>query len=79
MTRNVDGRVEVTCPIYDERIKTELIDIFNIGWQGNVKSRLHSDKLDNKYRLRGKNPVFRAQQEMYNYYLNRLEVVTEKL
>jgi polyphosphate kinase len=79
MTRNVDGRVEVTCPIYDERIKNELIDIFNIGWKGNVKSRLHSDKLDNKYRLRGKDSVFRAQQEMYNYYLNRLDVVTEKL
>ena len=25
MTRNIDGRVEVTCPIYDERIKNELM------------------------------------------------------
>ena len=79
MTRNIDGRVEVTCPIYDERIKNELIDIFNIGWKGNVKARLHSEKLDNKYRVRGSNPVFRAQQETYNYYLNRLEVVSENL
>ncbi|MEY3499863.1 MAG: Polyphosphate kinase [Bacteroidota bacterium] len=79
MTRNIDGRVEVSCPIYDERIKEELIDIFDIGWKGNVKARLHSDKLDNKYRVRGSNPVFRAQQETYNYYLNRLEVITESL
>jgi polyphosphate kinase len=79
MTRNIDGRVEVTCPIYDERIKNELIDIFNIGWKGNVKARLHSEKLDNKYRVRGSNQVFRAQQETYNYYLNRLEVVSENL
>ena len=79
MTRNIDGRVEVTCPIYDERIKNELIDIFNIGWKGNVKARLHSEKLDNKYRVRGSNPVFRAQQETYNYYLNRLEVISESL
>ena len=79
MTRNIDGRVEVTCPIYDERIKNELIDIFNIGWKGNVKARLHSDKLDNKYRVRGSNAVFRAQQETYNYYLNRLEVISESL
>ncbi len=79
MTRNIDGRVEVTCPIYDERIKNELIDIFNIGWKGNVKARLHSDKLDNKYRVRGSNAVFRAQQETYNYYLNRLEVISENL
>ena len=79
MTRNIDGRVEVTCPIYDERIKNELIYIFNIGWKGNVKARLHSEKLDNKYRVRGSNPVFRAQQETYNYYLNRLEVISESL
>lgn len=71
MSRNIDDRVEVTCPIYDEGIKNELIDIFDIGWKGNVKSRLHSDKLDNKYRLRGSNPVFRAQMETYNYYLNK--------
>jgi polyphosphate kinase len=79
MTRNIDGRVEVTCPIYDERIKNELIDIFNIGWKGNVKARLHSEKLDNKYRVRGSNAVFRAQQETYSYYLNRLEVISENL
>jgi polyphosphate kinase len=71
MTRNLDGRVEVTCPIYDENIKKELIDIFNIGWKGNVKARYHSEKLDNKYRVRGQNPVFRAQLETYNYYKNK--------
>ncbi|WP_309642283.1 polyphosphate kinase 1 [Flavobacterium sp.] len=68
MTRNLDGRVEVTCPIYDADIKNELIDVFNIGWKGNVKARYHSEKLDNKYRVRGQNPVFRAQLETYNYY-----------
>ncbi len=71
MTRNLDGRVEVTCPIYDPDIKKELIDVFNIGWKGNVKARYHSDKLDNKYRIRGSNPIFRAQLETYNYYKER--------
>lgn len=79
MTRNLDGRVEVTCPIYDKDIKKELIDNFDIGWKGNVKARLHSEKLDNKYRVRGQNPVFRAQLETYNYYRDKLEVITEKL
>jgi polyphosphate kinase len=74
MTRNLDDRVEVTCPIYDESIKKELIDTFNIGWKGNVKARYHSEKLDNKYRIRGHNPVFRAQLETYNYYKQRLEI-----
>ncbi len=75
MTRNLDGRVEVTCPIYDEEIKKELIDIFDLGWKGNVKARYHSEKLDNKYRIRKENePIFRAQFETYKYYQNKIEV-----
>ncbi len=69
MTRNLDGRVEVTCPIYDADIKQHLIDNFNVGWRGNVKARYHSEKLDNKYRVRKENePIFRAQLETYNFY-----------
>lgn len=79
MTRNLDSRVEVTCPIYDENIRKELLETFEIGWKANVKARYHSEKLDNKYRVRGDNPIFRAQQEMYKYYQNKIEVVTEKL
>lgn len=79
MTRNLDARVEVTCPIYEEDIKKELIETFDILWKGNVKARFHSEKLDNKYRLRGDNPIFRAQQEIYKYYQNKLEVIAEKM
>ena len=79
MTRNLDGRVEVTCPIYDKTIQKELIDNFDIGWKGNVKARIHSENLDNKYRVRGSKPIFRAQLETYNYYRNNLEVITEKI
>ena len=74
MTRNLDGRVEVTCPIYQEDIKKILIDTFEIGWKGNVKARFHSDKLDNKYRKRKVDePVFRAQYEMYDYFKRLFE------
>ena len=80
MTRNIDARVEVTCPIYDENIKFELIESFDVGWKGNVKARYHSEKLDNKYRVRKESDrVFRAQIETYNYYRNQLEVITEKI
>ncbi len=73
MTRNLDGRVEVTCPIYDSEIKKELIDNFEIGWKGNVKARYHSEKFDNKYRIRvADEPVFRAQLETYNYYQDKM-------
>ncbi len=74
MTRNLDGRVEVSCPIYDESIKQELIDSFDIGFRGNVKVRFHSHKLDNKYRIRKENEeIFRAQFETYNFYKSKLE------
>ncbi len=79
MTRNIDARVEVTCPIYDEEIKKDLIDTFEIGWKANVKARLHSDKFENLYRKRGDEKPFRAQQEMYKYYQNKLEVINEIL
>jgi polyphosphate kinase len=74
MTRNLDGRVEVSCPIYDETIKQELIDSFDVGFKGNVKVRFHSQKLDNKYRIRQDDePVFRAQFETYKFYQSKLE------
>jgi polyphosphate kinase len=74
MSRNIDGRVEVTCPIYDENIKKELIETFEYGWNGNVKARLHSEDFTNQYRIRATGEkVFRAQQETYNLYLKKLE------
>lgn len=74
MTRNLDGRVEVSCPIYDEEIKKQLMDSFEVGWKGNVKLRYQSEKLDNKYKIRKENePVFRAQLEAYKFYQNKLE------
>jgi polyphosphate kinase len=80
MTRNLDGRVEVTCPIYDSEIKKELIDNFDIGWHGNVKARYHSEKLDNKYKIRKENePIFRAQIEAYRYYQKKIEAIADHL
>jgi polyphosphate kinase len=77
MTRNLDSRVEVTCPIYDEDIKKELIDMFAIAWRANVKARVHNGNLDNKYKKNKGEKPFRAQLEMYNYYRNKLEVTHE--
>ena len=50
MTRNLDNRVEVTCPIHDSKIKKEINDIFNIYWSDNVKSRLINQKDANLYK-----------------------------
>jgi polyphosphate kinase len=79
MTRNLDGRVEVTCPIYDQEIKKELIDNFDLGWKGNVKARYHSADLDNKYRDGNGDPVFRAQLETYKYYQEKMNISHDDL
>ncbi len=71
MTRNLDFRVEVGCPIYDKDIKQELIDTFEISWKDNLKARIYSDKQDNAYRKNDKEKV-RSQFELYNYYQQKL-------
>ncbi|OQD42664.1 polyphosphate kinase 1 [Croceivirga radicis] len=72
MTRNIDYRVEVGCPIYDEDIKQELIDTFEISWKDNIKAREFTAKQDNAYRDDDK-PKVRSQFATYDYYQKRIE------
>jgi polyphosphate kinase len=72
MTRNLDYRVEVGCPIYDETIKQELLDTFEISWKDNVKARVFNTQQDNSYRV-SEAPDFRSQFEMYSYYEKKIK------
>ena len=67
MTRNISFRVEVGCPIYDETIKQELIDTFEISWTDNVKARVIDQAQDNHYRPHTL-PAQRSQVALYEYY-----------
>lgn len=67
LTRNLDRRVEVTCPIYDTSIKKTLKDVFNIHWKDNVKARILDKNLTNKL-YTDKNKPFRAQIELGKYF-----------
>ena len=68
MTRNLDNRVEVTVPIYDEEAKNEILDNLEISWQDNVKSRWHDGDYDNKYRRTGVQERNRSQVVLQRYY-----------
>ena len=68
MTRNLDYRVEVGCPIYDEDIRQEILDTFDISWNDNVKGRVFSAKQDNAYKKNSKAKV-RSQFALYEYCL----------
>ena len=71
MTRNLDNRVEVGCPIYDHDIKQELLDTFEISWNDTVKARILNEAQDNEYR-KSTNGEVRSQFAMYDYYLKKL-------
>jgi len=71
MTRNLDNRVEVGCPIYDENIKQELIDTFEISWSDNVKARIFNGEQNNVYK-KNEQPKLRSQFAIYDYYLNKI-------
>lgn len=70
MTRNLDFRVEVGCPIYDQDIKQELMETFDICWRDNVKARVFSEKQDNAYR-NSQGEKVRSQFATYAYYLKK--------
>ena len=71
MTRNIDNRVEVSCPIYDKEIKREIIETFTICWNDNVKARIINVEGDNRYRQQHGKP-YRSQFDTYAYYQNKL-------
>lgn len=72
MTRNLDNRVEVTCPIYDIDVKREIIETFMICLSDNVKAREITKEQDNHYR-KTEGPPVRSQYATYDHYLHKLE------
>lgn len=72
MVRNLDLRVEVTAPIYNDNLKKQLKKMLAIQIQGNVKARKLDGKLSNEYRKTIGEPV-RSQLETYEYFRRKLE------
>lgn len=77
MTRNIDHRIEVTCPVFDKNLKNELKHIFDIHWHDNVKARKLDAALSNKFVKHGKESL-RSQVEVYNYLKKVHEKSSEK-
>jgi len=77
MTRNIEHRIEVTCPVFDKNIKNELKEIFEIQWSDSVKGRKLDPALSNKFMKPGKRPV-RSQTEVYCYVMKTTGKLSEK-
>jgi polyphosphate kinase len=76
MLRNLEHRVEATCPIYDEELKQELIDILNIQLQDNVKARWLDNAQSNEY-VKTTRKKIRSQVETYNYLYKKTMIHRE--
>jgi len=66
MPRNLDRRIEVTCPVWDPGIKKEIIDVFHIQWNDNVKARLYDEEQSNRMVTAGSKPLH-SQIEIHSY------------
>ena len=67
MTRNIDTRVEVGFPVYNEILKNEIRDIINLQLEDNTKSREINAHNTNKYHKNDLGTPMRAQVDIYNY------------
>ena len=68
MSRNLNNRVEVSCPIYQRDIQQQLWDTFHLAWNDRVKARIIDKDQQNAYRSQQQGQS--SQEAIYNYYSN---------
>lgn len=66
MSRNLNNRVEVSCPVYQEDIKQQLWDTFHLAWNDHIKARIIDEDQQNVYRSQQQG--ISSQEAIYNYY-----------
>jgi polyphosphate kinase len=70
MTRNLDFRVEVTCPVYDEQAKKLILDVMEMQWRDRAKARLLDEEQTNKLVPRGNRRKLRSQEQIHELVEN---------
>ncbi|MBT4837468.1 MAG: polyphosphate kinase 1 [Methylococcales bacterium] len=67
MTRNMDHRVEVSCPISDPKLQEKIQKILDYQWNDRVKARVLNDKQDNQLKPRGNRRKIRSQHQIHRF------------
>ncbi len=67
MTRNIEKRVEVACPIYQDNLKKQVLDTLEITANDNVKTRLINTNMQNSFLINSKSNI-RSQWYTYTYF-----------
>ncbi|WP_424493636.1 polyphosphate kinase 1 [Salinimicrobium sp. GXAS 041] len=74
MTRNLDRRIEVITPVYDQDIAAEFTDILQIQLQDNVKARIQDASEKNEYvPVSSGAKKIRSQYAIYEYLKEKYE------
>ena len=77
MTRNIDHRIEVGCPILDKNVRKLIKDQLDLQWRDNTKARALDPEQSNQYLTRGNRKKIRSQMAIYDY-LKQLERSRER-
>lgn len=64
MNRNIYHRIEVCFPVYDEKIRREIITMVNIQLEDNVQAVELDDQLNN-VPVAGNDPQIRSQEAIH--------------
>jgi polyphosphate kinase len=67
MNRNLDRRIELGFPVYDEEIRDEVMKILEMQLMDNTKARMLDSEHHNLPKPRGEGPAFRSQMEIYRF------------
>ena len=74
MKRNLDHRIEVTTPILDPKLQSEITDYLNLQFNDNIKARIIDKKQRNKYITAGRSKhEIDSQYATYAYFEGKLE------
>ena len=68
MTRNMDNRIEVGCPVYDRDLQDIIVDTLDMQFRDTIKARVIDAEQSNKYVKRGNRRNLRSQHEIYEYF-----------
>lgn len=70
MKRNLDHRIELSCPIFDFKLQNHIQKIFEFGFNDNIKGRIINIGFSEKYKRNGKKEL-RSQEEIYRYFIDQ--------
>ena len=65
MTRNLDHRVEVSCPVLDKKLQKKIQLILDTQWSDCVKARVIDEQQTNKISARGNRKKIRSQEHIH--------------